>query len=440
MNVFYLRKLLIYIIYIMIVNKRLNIRIYPNKEHEKYFDINFNACRFIYNYYLAQRTQNYLDGIKTKLKTEKELKIIFSFLKEADAIALQQTRRDLETAFDNYFRKLKEKLIPNLTPQKLAKLKTKIFKSEVNRYIAYHPCYPKFKSKNDLNQSFKTYINTKQKYFYIDNKNHKIKLPKIGWIKFRYSKDILINIKSVTISKTNCNEYYASLLYEEEIIEQEHINIQEKDYIGLDMSAKEFLIASNNETFTNQKFYRKNERRLKIRQRKLSKKQKGSKNREKQRLIVAKTHNKIVNQKDYYLHKVSKYLSDKYKVICIEDLNIKGMQKFSSGLSKTISLDLSFSKFITMLNYKMKWKNKYLVKVGRYFPSSKLCSNCGYINENLKLSERTWKCDCGVIHNRDKNASFNILNEGMKILEGKNLFKNSTEVHSESYVYGDMSG
>lgn len=423
----------------MLINKAIKVRIYPNKKQEEFFEINFNCTRFIYNKLLDIKTSYYLankdnkEKLKQfKLPSEKELKKEFEFLTEADSISLQQANRDLFTAFQNYFRKLKEGKITKLTPEKLAKLNSKQFKTEVSRFIAYHPDYPQFKLKKDNHNSYRTFDSNKE-FLLIDNKLNRIKLPKIGWVKFKHSHDISENIKSVTISKNPSNEYYASLLYENEENLNELLEIKEEDCIGLDMSAKELAVASNDEIFTNEKFFRRTERRLKIRQRKLSKKEFESNNRSKTKLIVAKTHQKIVNQKDYFLHSLTKHLSDKYNAIFVEDLNIKGMQKFNSGLSKTVSQDLSWSKFVSMLNYKMNWKGKYLIKIDRWFPSSKLCSVCGQINNDLTLSDRSWTCDCGTFHDRDKNAAINILKEGI------NLLKNSTVVITESYASRDMN-
>jgi putative transposase len=423
----------------MLINKAIKVRIYPNKKQEEFFEINFNCTRFIYNKLLDIKTSYYLankdnkEKLKQfKLPSEKELKKEFEFLTEADSISLQQANRDLFTAFQNYFRKLKEGKITKLTPEKLAKLNSKQFKTEVSRFIAYHPDYPQFKSKKDNHNSYRTFDSNKE-FLLIDNKLNRIKLPKVGWIKFKHSHDISENIKSVTISKNPSNEYYASLLYENEENLNKLLEIKEEDCIGLDMSAKELAVASNDEIFTNEKFFRRTERRLKIRQRKLSKKEFGSNNRSKTKLIVAKTHQKIVNQKDYFLHSLTKHLSDKYNAIFVEDLNIKGMQKFNSGLSKTVSQDLSWSKFVSMLNYKMNWKGKYLIKIDRWFPSSKLCSVCGQINNDLTLVDRSWTCDCGTFHDRDKNAAINILKEGI------NLLKNSTVVITESYASRDMN-
>lgn len=424
----------------MLINKALKVRIYPNKKQEEFFEINFNCTRFIYNKLLEHKTQYYLDNKddKEKLKqykapTEKELKKEFEFLKDADAICLQQANRDLQDTFKNYFRKLKENKTTKLTSEKLARLNQKQFKTEVSRFIAYHPDYPQFKSKKDNHNSYRTFDSNRE-FLLVDNELKQIKLPKIGWIKFKYSHSIPENIKSVTISRNPSNEYYASLLYENGETEEKPNEIDINDCIGLDMSAHDFAIASNDEVFTNERFYRRTERRLKIRQRKLSKKEFESNNRKKAKLIVARTYQKVTNQKDYFLHGLTKYLSDKYKAIFIEDLNIKGMQKFNSGLAKTISQDLSWSKFVTMLNYKMNWKGGYLIKIDRWFPSSKLCNVCGQINNDLTLSDRSWVCDCGTIHNRDKNAAINILKEGI------NLLKKSTVVITESYALRDMNG
>lgn len=423
----------------MLINKALKVRIYPNKKQEKFFENNFNSVRFIYNKLLEHKTQYYINykNDKEKLKqykfpTEKELKSEFEFLKEADAIALQQANRDLQEAFKNYFRKLKQGVNTKLTPEKLSKLSQKQFKSEVSKFIAYHPDYPQFKSKKDNHNSYRTFDSNRD-YLLVDNECNQIKLPKIGWIKFKHSHSVPENIKSVTISKNPSNEYYASLLYENGEEPNKHEGISEKDCVGLDMSAHDFAIASNDEQFENNKFYRNSERRLKIRQRKLSKKKLNSNSRKKQKLVVAKTHQKIVNQKDYYLHRITKYLSTKYKAVFVEDLNIKGMQKFNSGLAKTVSQDLSWSKFVSMLNYKMNWNGGYLIKIGRYFPSSKMCNVCGQINNDLTLSDRTWTCDCGTFHDRDRNASINIFKEGLYLL------KKATVVITESHALRDTN-
>jgi putative transposase len=422
----------------MLINKALKIRLYPNKKQIDFFEFTFNGCRFLYNYLLSHKTDYYFKykDDKEQLKkykspTEKELKKEFEFLLLADAIALQQTNRDLYDAFKNYFRNFKNNTLLKLTEEKLKKLSRKKFKTEISKFIAYHPGYPQFKSKKDNHRSYRTFDSNKD-FLPIDNENSKIKLPKIGWIKFRHSHTIPENIKSVTISKNSSNEYYASLLYEDEIDDKKYKEIDENECIAFDMSAKDFLIASNEEKFENNKFYRKNERRLKIRQRKLSKKENNSNNKKKQRLVVAKTFQKVKNQKNYWLHSITKYLINKYKAIFIEDLNIKGMQKFNSGLSKTITLDFSWYQFTEMLKYKLDWNKGHLIKIDRFFPSSKLCSECGQINNDLTLKDRVWTCDCGTIHDRDKNAAINIFREGI------NLLKNSTVVHTESHAYGDM--
>ena len=425
------------------INKSLKVRIYPTKSQQELIEKIFNACRFTYNFYLTERTQHWIDNkdktIKDKLlgTSDKCLKEKFPFLKEVDSIAIQQTRRDLDVAFERYFDKVKSKQTPSLTKEDLAKLATRSFKTEVSRYISYHPCHPKFKTKKNPKESYRTF-DVNNKPVQVDNENKLIWIPKLKWVKFRHSHEIPSRYKSLTVSKNSLNEFYVSLLFEEDVDITSLENIEESKVVGLDMSAKELAISSNDDTcFSNQKFYRRSERILKIRHRKLSKKKLGSNNFKKQKLVVAKIHKKVERQKNYFLHKLTKYLSDTYDAIFVEDLNIRGMQKFNSGLAKTVSLDLGWSKFIYYLEYKMKWKRKHLVKVSRWFASSKTCSCCGQINNELKLEHREWTCkSCGEIHNRDKNASVNILVEGLRLLkeQGINLVKNSTVEHTGSYA------
>jgi len=193
--------------------------------------------------------------------------------------------------------------------------------------------------------------------------------------------------------------------------------------------------------FENQKFYRKNERRLKIRQRRLSRKQKDSNNRKKERLNVARLHQKIVNKRRGFQWNLAYELTQRFDALIFEDLNIKGMQQFNKGLSKTVTLDFSFSEFLSNLEWKCFKENKHFVKIDKWFPSSKLCSSCGRIKQDLQLSDRQYICECGLNIDRDINASINIKNAGLNILKEKgiNLLKNSTGLMPESYACGDMS-
>ena len=233
-----------------------------------------------------------------------------------------------------------------------------------------------------------------KEYLKIRFKRHKIK--------YEFSK-----VTGFTISKEN-NKYYISFTF--------YCNIEPKETngsIGIDLGIKDFVICSDGTIYENKRFLEKSLRKLRISQRSLSRKQKGSNNREKQRLKVSKLHKKVRNQRNDYQHKVSRELSDKFKVICLETLKVKNMVK-NKRLSKAIS-DVSWSSFITKLEYKVAENQGYLVKIDTYYPSSKTCSNCGCVKETLSLSERTYHCnECGFTIDRDLNASINILNTGLK--------------------------
>ncbi|EPY7847952.1 RNA-guided endonuclease InsQ/TnpB family protein [Campylobacter coli] len=271
--------------------------------------------------------------------------------------------------------------------------------------------YPKFKSKKNNIQSFNCYQGGKIEDDYIilrkprcsDYTKEDLKIRfKRHKIKYNFDK-----VTGFTISKEN-NKYYISFTF--------HCNIVSKETngaVGIDLGIKDFCICSDGLIYKNKRFFEKSLRKLKISQRKLSKKQKGSNNREKARLKVSKLHKKVKNQRNDYQHKVSRELSDKFKVICLETLKVKNMVK-NKRLSKAIS-DVSWSSFIEKLTYKVAENQGYLVKIDAYYPSSKTCSNCGCIKENLSLSERTYHCnECGFTIDRDLNASINILNLGLK--------------------------
>ena len=271
--------------------------------------------------------------------------------------------------------------------------------------------YPKFKAKKSSVQSFNCYqggkidgdyiilIKPKTSDFTKDDLRIRFKRHKI---KYNFDK-----VTGFTISKEN-NKYHISFTF--------HCNIASKETneaVGIDLGIKDFAICSNGVIFENKRFYEKSLRKLRISQKKLSKKQKGSNNREKQRIKVSRLHRKVKNQRNDFQHKVSRELVDKYKIICLETLKVKNMVK-NKRLSKAIS-DVSWSSFISKLEYKVTENQGYLVKIDSYFPSSKTCSNCGCIKETLSLSERTYNCnECGFTIDRDLNASINILNLGLK--------------------------
>lgn len=373
--------------------KSFKYRIYPNSTQKILLNKTFGSNRFIWNQMLNERISVYAvlkDNKESlysyKYLTEAQYKIQFEFLKEVDSISLQQTRLNLNNAYKSFYRRLKSK------DEKAG--------------------FPKFKSKKN-NQSFRI-VNTNNN-LKIDTDNKKIKLPKLGWIKYSDNRIINTSIRSITVSKNTSDEYFISILTNTEYSNKTKPQII-NNIISMDMSANSFIVSEERQ-FTNEKFYRKTESKLSKLQKSISRKQLKSNNRNKYRLKLSKLNNKMLNRKNDWMHKLSKLIVDDYDGIFIEDLDIKQMQQYSSGLSKTITLDFSWGEFVRQLEYKSLWYGKHLIKVGRYYPSSQLCNDCGYKNSELKLSDREWVCpECGCIHDRDINASRNIKEEGIRLL------------------------
>ena len=363
------------------MKKGVKFRIYPNKEQQNLINQTFGCCRLIYNKGLALRSEAYQTGQKagyketsamlTVLKQESE----YGFLKIVDSIALQQTLRDLDRGFVNFF-------------QKRAK-------------------YPVFKSKHHQYQSYRT-INQKDN---IRIEGNRIKLPKLGYVKIKQSMEVGC-IHNVTISRTPTGKYFAVLNVEFEPALKEKTN----KVVGIDVGIKSFYTDSNEMVVENPKYLEKTMRKLKREQRRLSRKQKGSKNRNKQRIKVAGIHEKIVNQRNDFLQKQSTMLISENQTIIIEDLKVKNMMK-NHRLAGAIG-SVSWSRFFDMLEYKATWYGNEIIRVATTYPSSQTCSCCGYQNPMVKnLAVRKWECpNCDVTHDRDKNASRNILIKGMETL------------------------
>jgi putative transposase len=360
-------------------NKGFKYRIYPNKEQEILINKNINCSRFVYNYILGKSIEHYKVNEKSmKLSIETEMKSEFDWLKACDSICLQQARLNLQTAYKNFF---KDKSVG----------------------------FPKFKSKRKCTHSYRT-INQKGT---ISIEGNKIKLPKLGFINIKLHRELPLNSKicSATINEKN-NKYYVSVLVE---YEKDIEKVKPTKVLGLDYSQADFYVDSENRKPNFPKPKRNLQDKLSKEQRKLARKVKGSNNRSKQRLKVAKLEEHIANQRKDFLHKLSKKLTDSYDVICVEDLDLRALSQCLS-LGKNIS-DNGFGEFRVMLNYKSIDKGKYFVKIDKWYPSSKTCNSCGYIHKDLKLSDREWDCiNCGVLNDRDFNASLNIKEEGFRIL------------------------
>ena len=284
-------------------------------------------------------------------------------------------------------------------------------------FFERHTGFPKFKSKHDSKQSCRFEIGAISKCnVYTD---YKISLANIKNVKFKCNKKYAGYlekhkncIRQATLKRLPCGEFYLSILIDGDLMHQ----VKETDAaIGIDLGVKDFVITSEGEVFNNLHFKKSETKKIRILQKQLSKKQKGSNNRDKARIKLAKLYKKINDRKQYYLHSVSNSLIDENQVICMEDLNVKGMIK-NHNLAESIC-EMNFGEFRRMLEYKASWYNRRIVFVGRFYPSSKTCHNCGYINKQLTLNDREWICPhCGEIIERDYNAALNILDEGMRII------------------------
>ena len=358
---------------IIIIQKGFKYRIYPNQSQQDLLAIQFGHSRFVYNHFLNIKQELYKstgEGLSyfdtTALLVELKCQENTKWLKQAGSQVLQQSLKNLDTAYKNFFRR---------------------------KYG-----YPKFKSKYD-----KQSIRYPQKY---KIKNNKTYLPKVGWVKTKFHRSLAGIVKNVTVSKTKSVKYFASFLCELEIVSSPN----GLTAVGIDVGIKDFATLSTGEKIPNPKYYKKSEKKLAKLQRRLSRTKKGSKNRIKAKLKVARCHEIISNQRKDFLHKLSYRLTKEFGTICLEDLNVKGMVK-NRKLSKAIS-DVGWSKFKEFLKYKSVWYGSEIKEVDRFFPSSKTCNNCSTINKDLVLSDRNWTCKaCGEELDRDINAAINILNK-----------------------------
>lgn len=362
------------------MNKAYKFRIYPNVEQQTIFAKTFGCVRFIYNRMLSDKIKHYEETKQKLNNTPAQYKSEFEWLKEVDSMALCNAQMNLQTAYNNFFRSPKVG-------------------------------FPKFKSKKTNRKSYTTNcINGN-----ITVENGYIKLPKVGLVKLKQHRLIPSDykLKSVTVSQTPSGKYYASVLFEYENQVREQIP---QTFIGLDFSMRELYKDSNGNEPKYPRYYRQAEKKLMREQRKLSLMQKGSKNREKQRIRVARLHEKVANQRKDFLHKQSRQIANAYDCVCVEDLNMKAMAQ-SLNFGKSVS-DNGWGMFIIFLQYKLADLGKQLVKVDKFFASSQICSCCGYKNSETKnLSVRAWDCpECGTHHHRDVNAAINIRNEGMRLI------------------------
>lgn len=375
----------------MLRHKAYKFRIYPNKEQETLITKTIGCSRFVYNHFLNLWNEVYLktgkglsysacSAMLPQMKKSEET----NWLKEVDSIAIQTSLKNLSDSFSRLFKKQNNK--------------------------------PQFKSKKNPVQSY----TTKNVNNSIAVKDNHLKLPKLGLVKFAKSQEPKGRILNATIRKTASGKFFVSILCEEEIYELSKIDRQ----IGIDLGITDFAILSDGRKIDNNKFTSKMEKKLKREQRKLSRRALlakkrdinlfEAKNYQKQKEKVARLHEKVMNQRNDFLNKLSTEIIKNHDIICIEDLNTKGLLR-NHKLAKSIS-DVSWSSFVTKLQYKADWYGREIIKVEKWFPSSQICSECGRKDGKKLLQIRNWTCpNCHTHHDRDINASKNILTEGLRI-------------------------
>ena len=372
--------------------KAYKFRIYPTEEQEIFFAKTFGCVRKVYNLMLNDRKKAYEEvkndpSKKMAFPTPAKYKKEFPFLKEVDSLALSNAQLNLDKAYKNFFR---------------------------DKSVGF----PRFKSKKNPVQSYTT-NNQNSTVALIDSKF--IKIPKLkSLVRIKLHRQPKGMIKSATISRHASGKYYISLLCKEEINELPKTN----SAIGIDLGITDFAILSDGQKIDNNRLTSKMEKKLKREQRKLSKrallaKNKGiplseAKNYQKQKRKVARLHEKVMNQRTDFLNKLSTEIIKNHDIICIEDLNVKGMLR-NHKLARSIS-DVSWSSFVAKLQYKADWYGREIIKVDTWFPSSQICSECGHKDGKKSLDIREWTCPiCHTHHDRDINASINILTEGLRI-------------------------
>lgn len=362
--------------------KAFKYRLYPTASQAEKINQNIGCARFVYNQLLDDRIKVYKETKQKSKKTYYDLKKEYSFLKQADSRALLNAREALDEAYNKFFRE------PNIG-------------------------FPKFKSKHKCRWSYTTDNNNNAIHF----KGNRLQLPKVGAVKIVQHRAIEGRILTATVSQERSGEYYASVLCE--INQPEPLPETEKK-VGIDLGLHDLVVCSYGEKVEAPKHFSKSEQKLAKEQRKFARTQNGSNGHEKQRLKVARCYQKIKNQRNDFLQKLSTKLINENQVICLEDLSAKGMQK-NHKLAKSVS-DASFAKFVSMIEYKALWYGRTIVKIDRFYPSTQICSSCGFKNTSLRglkgLKVREWFCPkCGKVHDRDLNASRNIHKEGLKGIE-----------------------
>lgn len=373
------------------MNKAFKYRLYPTTEQAVMFAKTFGCCRKVYNLMLSDKIESYKTTGKFIFVTPAKYKKDYPYLKEVDSLALANTQLNLQDAFKNRFSKSRKK----------------------------NNGFPKFKSAKHSRKSY----TTNNQHGTVALTDNSIRLPKIGFVKavIHRKPDDSWLIKSATVSQESDGKYYISVLFEYDAPVNTYI-ADKTNAIGLDYASDGLYVDNNGNVGTNHKYYRESHNKLAKAQRRLSR-MRGSKKNEvksnnyiKQLRKVNKIHRHIANQRLDNLHKVSTEIANQYDIVCVESLNMKSMSNKGFGNGKA-TLDNGYGMFLSMLKYKLAERNKYLVKVDKWFPSSQICHCCGTVHPEMKdLALRKMTCDCGLTISRDQNAAINILNEGLRIL------------------------
>lgn len=379
----------------------IQVRLYPNKDQQNYLANCFGCCRWIYNHFLFESSEQYkVDGtflwyedfqnVLPEMKKQEETE----WLKNVDSTCLRNAVRNLDNSQNNFV------------------------KSKQGKRKGPKVGFPKYKRRSNKQSAKFTsnYDSCKVNY-----EKQQIKIPKLkSWISFanEISNDRIPDglLQSITITKNPAGHYFASLLYK---VEKKPVNYipNPENCIGIDFGLKTFITTSNGDKIESPKAFKKSQKKLAKLQRAHSRKKTNSKNREKARIKLAKQHEKVANQRKDFNHKLSRELVNEHDFIFIEDLNIKGMSKL---YGKQVN-DIAWAQFVSFMNYKAISSGKFVIKIDRFYPSTQLCSSCGYQNKELTLEDREWICPhCNTHHDRDINAAINILVEGKRILFGEN--------------------
>ena len=357
-------------------------KIKPTMKQQHQLQQAFGCARFIYNWGLDKKTKAWTNEHKSisYFELAKELTALknteeYKWLKNVPSECLQQSLRNLDNAYTQFFKAKKG--------------------------------FPKFKSKKHSKDAAKYVMGVG-----FDFEKWKVKIPKCGWVKLCYNKsfDLLsYKVGTLTVSKDKCGEYWCSIIVEDNTPQKSKAKVSEETSVGIDLGIKDYAILSDGTKYSNPKYYESNRLKLKVLQQKFARTQKGSNRHEVMKLKVARQYRKITNCRIDFLHKLSTDLVKKYDTLCLENLNVEGMLK-NHSLALAIQ-SASWSEFVRQLKYKAEWEGKNIVFIGRFEPSSKTCSKCGYVKRDLKLSDREWVCPiCGERHDRDVNAAINIKN------------------------------